>query len=147
MTDTTQSSIAYDPNNVFAKILAGELPCEKIYENEHVLAFMDIMPRAHGHALVIPKNSARNLLDIDQDDLKHVIAATQIIAQASKKAFDADGITIEQFNESAGGQVVFHLHFHVIPRHQGVPMRAHTGEMEEGEVLKANADKIRAALR
>jgi histidine triad (HIT) family protein len=139
--------MSYDDSNVFAKILRGELPAHKVYETDRVLAFMDIMPRADGHVLVIPKAAkARNILDIAPDDLAHLIQAVQVVAKASMKAFDADGITVQQFNESAGGQVVFHIHFHVIPRHDGASMRPHTGAMEKPEVLAANAEKLRAAL-
>src|ERR1700742_3436929 len=104
----------YDPNNIFAKILRGELPCHKVYEDEHVLAFLDIMPRAPGHTLVLPKSPARNLLDVDTTDLGHVMAAAQKIARAATNVFGADGVTVQQFNETAGGQVVFYLHVHVI---------------------------------
>jgi histidine triad (HIT) family protein len=139
--------MSYDDSNVFAKILRGELPAHKVYETDRVLAFMDIMPRADGHVLVIPKQAkARNILDIATDDLAHLIQAVQVVAKASMRAFDADGITIQQFNESAGGQVVFHIHFHVIPRHDGASMRPHTGAMEKPDVLAANAEKLRAAL-
>jgi len=136
----------YDDQNVFAKILRGELPCEKLYEDEHTIAIMDIMPRGDGHLLVVPKAPSRNVLDIDPADLAHVMTTVQTMARALIKAFDANGITINQFNEPAGGQVVFHTHIHVIPRFDGVRLRPHTGEMEDGAVLKANADKIRAAL-
>ena len=108
---------SYDGNNIFAKILRGELPSHKILENDKVLAFLDIMPRAPGHALVIPKVAARTIFDIAPDDLAHVIRATQKVARAAMTVFSADGMTIHQFNEPAGGQVVFHLHVHVIPRH------------------------------
>ena len=139
--------MTYDDTNIFAKILRGELPAHKVYETDTVLAFMDIMPRADGHVLVIPKQAkARNIFDIAPDDLAHLIQAVQVVAKASMKAFDADGITVQQFNESAGGQVVFHIHFHVIPRHDGASMRPHTGAMEKPEVLAANAEKLRAAL-
>ncbi|MBU2484101.1 MAG: HIT family protein [Alphaproteobacteria bacterium] len=136
----------YDDSNVFAKILRGELPAERLYEDEHTLAIMDIMPRGAGHCLVIPKAPARNILDVELDSLSQVMATTQKMARAVVRAFNADGVTIQQFNESAGGQVVFHLHVHVIPRFEGVAMKPHTGTMEDGDVLKANADKIRAAL-
>lgn len=136
----------YDDQNVFAKILRGELPCEKLYEDDHTIAIMDIMPRGDGHLLVVPKAASRNILDIDPADLAHVMATAQKMARAVITAFDADGITVQQFNEPAGGQVVFHTHVHVIPRFEGVKLRPHTGEMEDGAVLKANADKIRAAL-
>ena len=137
---------AYDDQNVFAKILRGELPCEKLYEDEHTLAIMDIMPRAEGHCLIIPKAAARNILDVEPAALAAVSATTQIMARAAKSAFSADGITLQQFNEAAGGQVGFHLHVHVIPRQAGETLRPHTGTMADGEVLKANAEKIRAAL-
>jgi histidine triad (HIT) family protein len=138
--------MSYDDSNVFAKILRGELPAHKILETDRAFAFMDIMPRGHGHALVIPKVPARNILDVKPDDLADLIRVVQTVAKASKRAFQADGITIQQFNESAGGQVVFHLHFHVIPRFDGVPMKPHTGQMEKPEILAANAEKLRAAL-
>ena len=138
---------AYDPSNVFAKILRGELPCEKVYEDEHTLALMDIMPRADGHVLVIPKAPARNIMDIAPDDLARLAVSVQTLAKAVKAGMGADGITIQQFNESAGGQVVFHIHVHVLPRWEGVSLRPHTGAMEKPEVLKAHAEKIRAALR
>lgn len=136
----------YDDGNVFAKILRGELPAERLYEDEHTLAIMDIMPRGDGHCLVIPKTPARNVLDAETDSLAAVAATTQLMARTVMKAFGADGVTIQQFNESAGGQVVFHLHVHVIPRFDGVAMKPHTGTMEDANVLKANAEKIRAAL-
>lgn len=136
----------YDDSNVFAKILRGELPAERLYEDEHTLAIMDIMPRGPGHCLVIPKAPARNILDVEPDSLSQVMATTQKMARAVIRAFGADGVTIQQFNESAGGQVVFHLHVHVIPRFEGVTLKPHTGTMEDGNVLKANAEKIRAAL-
>src|ERR1700742_4370817 len=110
----------YDQNNIFAKILRGEFPCHKVYEDANTLAFLDIMPRAPGHTLVVPKAAARNLIDITPEDLGRVIGVTQKVAKAALKVFSADGITLQQFNETAGGQVVFHLHFHVVPRWNGV---------------------------
>lgn len=139
-------SAAYDPNNVFAKILRGEMPAHKVYETDKVLAFMDIMPRADGHVLVIPKTAARNILDINPDDLAELAKAVQFVAKGVKKAMAADGLTIQQFNESAGGQVVFHIHVHVLPRWDGVALRPHTGAMENGEVLAKHAATIRSAL-
>ncbi len=136
----------YDNNNIFAKIMRGELPCEKIFEDENTLAIMDIMPRGEGHCLVLPKAPSRNIFDIDTTSLSAVSHSVQKIAKACKTAFNADGMTIQQFNEAAGGQVVFHLHVHIIPRFNGVKLRPHTGEMEKPDVLKANADKIRAVL-
>lgn len=137
---------AYDDTNVFAKIMRGELPSHTVYEDAETLAIMDIMPRADGHVLVIPKTDCRNLLDAPPDALKAVALTTQKLARAVKAAFDADGVTVQQFNEAAGGQVVFHLHVHVMPRHDGVALRPHTGTMEKMHVLMANADKIRDAL-
>jgi histidine triad (HIT) family protein len=137
---------AYDPDNIFAKILQGTLPAHKVFENEHALAFMDIMPRGPGHALVIPKVPARNILDVPPDALGPLFEAVQTVARAAVKAFGADGVTIQQFNESAGGQVVFHLHVHVIPRFDGVPLKPHTGQMAPQDELQAAAQKLRAAL-
>jgi len=138
---------AYDANNLFAKILRGELPCYKVYEDDKTLAFLDIMPRAPGHVLVLPKAPARNILDISPDDLAHVIKVAQKIAKVSVETFGADGITIQQFNESAGGQVVFHLHVHVIPRKTGVAMKPPASEKAAPEVLVDQAKQLAAALR
>ena len=137
---------AYDDANVFAKILRGEIPCIKVFEDEHTLAFMDIMPGVDGHTLVIPKARARNILDCPADDLAAVIATVQRIAVAAKTAFLADGITIQQFNEAAGGQEVFHLHFHVMPRQMGEHVRPLPRGYQDKAVLAAHADMIRAAL-
>ncbi len=137
---------AYDNDNIFAKILRGEMPSNKIYEDEHVFAFMDIMPRGDGHTLVIPKVPARSITDIDPSDLADLIKGVQKVAQAAKTGMDADGLTIQQFNETAGGQIVFHIHFHVIPRWEGVKMRPPASAMEDPAVLEANAEKIRAAF-
>jgi len=136
----------YDPNNVFAKILRGELPCHKVYEDDGALAFLDIMPRAPGHTLVIPKAPARTLLDIAPGDLAHVIGVVQKVARAATTVFAADGITLQQFNEPAGGQVVFHLHFHVVPRKEGVPMKPPASVKEEPAVLAEQAKRLSAAL-
>ncbi|CAM5767717.1 HIT family protein [Bosea minatitlanensis] len=138
---------AYDPSNVFAKILRGELPSQTVYEDAETLAIMDIMPRADGHVLVIPKAPCRNIFDAPPEALQAVAVTTQKLSRAVKDAFAADGLTIQQFNETAGGQVVFHLHVHVMPRFEGVALRPHTGAMEKPEVLAANAEKIRAALK
>jgi histidine triad (HIT) family protein len=137
---------SYDTNNIFAKILRGDLPCYKVYEDDKAFAFLDIMPRAAGHTLVLPKASARNILDISPDDLAHVAMVTQKIAKAAMKAFGADGITIQQFNEGAGGQVVFHLHVHVIPRKAGVMMKPPAAEKEKPDVLAEQAKKLAAAV-
>jgi histidine triad (HIT) family protein len=137
---------AYDPNNIFAKVLRGELPCHKVYEDEHVFAFLDIMPRSPGHTLVIPKVPARNIFDISPDDYAHVARGAHKIAAAAMKAFQADGITIQQFNEPAGGQVVFHLHMHVMPRQDGIALLPPASRKEDVKVLEDNATKLIAAL-
>jgi histidine triad (HIT) family protein len=138
---------SYDPNNVFAKILRGELPSHKIYEDDRAFAFLDIMPRAPGHTLVIPKAPARNLLDVDPDDLAHLGGIMQKVAKAGVKVFAADGVTVHQFSETAGGQVVFHLHFHVIPRRNGVALKPAASFKEDQAVLSDQALKLAAALR
>ena len=137
---------AYDPNNIFAKILRGELPCYKVYEDDKAIAFLDIMPRAPGHTLVLPKAPARNLLDIGADDLAHVAKVAQKVAKAGMTALGADGITVQQFNEGPGGQVVFHLHVHVIPRKSGVPMKPPASEKEKPDMLADIARKLSAEL-
>ena len=137
---------AYDPDNVFAKILRGEIPSERVYEDASTIAIMDIMPRTDGHVLVLPKNPSRNIFDIADDDLAATILAVRKLGLAVKAAFAADGVTIQQFNEPAGGQMVFHTHFQVMPRHHGVDLKPHSGKMADPEVLAANAEKIRTAL-
>ena len=137
---------SYDPNNIFAKILNGELPCHKVYEDDRALAFLDIMPRTPGHTLVLPKAPARNILDVAPDDLAHVMKVVQKVARAAMQAFGADGVTVQQFNEGAGGQVVFHLHVHIIPRKQGVPMKPPAAEKEKPDVLAENAKRLAAAI-
>ena len=136
----------YDPNNVFAQILRGEMPAHRIDEDDETFAFMDIMPRGDGHCLVIPKVPSRNILDIDTDSLAAVYRTVQKLSRAVVKAFGADGVTIQQFNEPAGGQVVFHTHVHVIPRFEGVSLKPHTGQMADQGALAADAEKIKAAL-
>src|SRR5947209_20227162 len=116
---------AYDANNVFAKILRGEIPSARVYEDEDVVAFMDVMPQVTGHTLVVPKAASRNLLDADPATLARLITAVQKIARAVQSAFAADGVTVMQFNEAAAGQSVFHLHFHVIPRFEGTALKPH----------------------
>ena len=138
---------AYDTNNIFAKILRGEFPCYKVYEDNHVLAFLDIMPRTPGHTLVIPKAPARNILDITPEDFAHVARTSRTIARAAMQAFNADGITLQQFSEAAGGQVVFHLHMHVMPRHDGVALLPPASRKEDVKVLEDNATKLMAALK
>ncbi|MDW5313848.1 HIT family protein [Rhizobium sp. PL01] len=140
------TNAAYDTNNIFAKILRGEIPAHKVYEDDNVLAFMDVMPQAEGHVLVVPKAASRNILDADPATLGALIAAVQKVAIAAEDAFEADGVTIMQFNEAPAGQSVFHLHFHVIPRKEGMPLRPHSGKMEDGAVLAANAERIRDSL-
>ena len=137
---------AYDPNNIFAKILRGEMPCVRVFEDEVSLAFMDIMPRADGHTLVIPKAPARNLLDIAPADLASFMPSVQRVALAAKAGLSADGVSVQQFNESAGGQIVFHLHFHILPRWTGVAMRPPGGPMLSAAQLEPFAAKIRAEL-
>lgn len=137
--------MAYDSDNIFAKILRGEIPSEKLYEDEDTYVFMDIMPRADGHCLVIPKTPAVNMLDATPDQLAACLKTVQKMGHAVMKAFDAGGVTIQQFNEAAGGQEVFHLHYHVLPRHEGVPLRA-PGQMADFDVLKQHAEQIRSAL-
>ena len=137
---------SYDPNNVFAKILRGELPSHKVYEDDRAFAFLDIMPRAPGHTLIIPKAPARNILDVDPDDLAHVAKVVQKIAKVALQVFRADGITVQQFNEPAGGQVVFHLHVHVIPRRDGIALKPPASEKEKPQVLDEQAAKLSAAL-
>lgn len=136
----------YDSNNLFAKILRGELPSYKVYEDDKALAFLDIMPRAPGHTLVLPKAPARNVFDVAPEDLAHVMQVAQKVAKAAKNVFGADGITLQQFNEKAGGQVVFHLHVHVIPRKEGVALKPPASEKEKPEVLAEQAEKLKAAL-
>ncbi len=137
---------AYDPDNIFAKILRGEVPCYKVYEDEIVLAFMDVMPRVPGHLLVVPKAAARNLLDIAPEALAAVMPRVQKIAAATLKALQADGLMLQQFNEEAGGQTVFHLHFHILPLQHGVALKPPGGPMEKPEVLADMAGRIRSAL-
>jgi histidine triad (HIT) family protein len=136
----------YDTNNVFAKILRGEIPAHKVYEDDSVVAFMDVMPQAPGHTLVVPKAASRNLLDADSSSLTKLLPVAQKVARAVKAAFAADGVSVFQYNEPAGGQSVFHMHIHVVPRHDGVALKPHSGNMEDGAVLAANAEKIRQAL-
>ena len=138
--------MSYDPTNIFGKILRGEIPCHKVYEDADAIVFMDVMPQSAGHALVVPKAASRNVLDADLDVLAKILPLVQKVAIAATAAFKADGITVMQFNEPAGGQTVFHLHYHVIPRFDGVALKSHTGKMEDGAVLSAHAEKLKAAL-
>jgi len=137
----------YDTNNIFAKILRGELPAHKVYEDDKTFAFLDIMPRAPGHALVIPKAPARTIVDIEPEDLSRLILTTQAVARATMNVFAADGLTIHQFNEPAGGQVVFHVHVHVIPRKNGVALKPPASVKEDPAILSDQALKLAAALK
>ena len=136
----------YDADNIFAKILRGEIPAHKVYEDDDTVAFMDVMPQGPGHTLVLPKAPSRNLLDADPATLGRLMQTVQTIARAVKQAFEADGVMIVQYNEPASGQTVFHLHVHVIPRFEGVPLKPHTGKMEDPQVIATNAEKLRRAL-
>jgi histidine triad (HIT) family protein len=136
----------YDPTNIFAKILRGEAPCVKVYEDSVALAFMDVMPRADGHTLVIPKVPARALFDIDPADLARFMPAVQKVARAVMTGMKAEGLSVQQFNETAGGQQVFHLHFHLLPRWMAVALRPPGGPFQNAEALRPLAEKIIAAL-
>ncbi len=136
----------YDANNIFAKILRGEIPCHKIHEDDHTLAFMDVMPQVEGHCLVVPKAPSRGLLDADPTTLAHVMATVQKVARAAVKAMDADGFQIRQYNEAAGGQTVFHLHVHVLPMKDGVVLKPHTGQMADHAMLAGQASLIASLL-
>jgi len=138
--------MAYDSNNIFAKILRGEIPCHKLYEDEDTLVFLDIMPRTEGHALVVTKEKARDLFDISPKALAKVMNVVQSLAPKIKEAVGADGVLIQQFNGQAAGQTVFHLHVHIVPIKEGVPVKPHAGQMEDQAVLAKTAEKIRKKL-
>ena len=138
---------AYDDQNIFAKILRGEIACHKIYENRHTLAFLDIMPRSPGHTLVIPKAAARGILDIAADDFAEVARTARKIAIAAIKAFDAEGIIVQQFSGAASGQVVFHLHMHVMPMRTGVDLLPPQSRKEDARILEDHAARMIAALK
>src|SRR3954454_20739695 len=137
---------AYDAQNIFAKMLRGEIPCYRVFENSRTLAFLDIMPRSPGHTLVIPKAPARGILDIGADDFAEVARTAQKIAIAAMKAFDAEGIIVQQFSEAASGQVVFHLHMHVMPMKTGIDLLPAQTRSEDKKLLEAHAAKMIAAL-
>jgi histidine triad (HIT) family protein len=139
--------MAYDENNVFAKVLRGEIPCHKIYEDEDTLAFLDIMPRTEGHALVVTKEKARDLFDISPAALGKLMAVVQKLAPQIKDAMGAEGVLIQQFNGAAAGQTVFHLHVHIIPRKEGEALKPHAGKMGDQAALAATAEKIRKKLK
>jgi len=139
--------VEYDPKNIFAKILSGELPCAKVYEDARVLSFMDAFPQAKGHTLVVPKVKACNLFDISSEKLQNLIAQTQKVARAVRDALEPDGIQIMQFNGDAGGQTVFHIHFHIIPRWHDMTLKTHAkGVMADLADLNDTAARIRAKL-
>ena len=138
--------MAYDNNNIFARILRGEIPAVKVYEDAHTLAFMDVMPEADGHVLVIPKEPAQDILDLSSQGLSAMMATVQKVAKAADKALAPDGILIKQYNRAAAGQSVFHVHFHIVPRWEGVPMAPHGKVMVDAARLEPVAAKIRSAL-
>ncbi len=136
----------YDESNIFARILRGELPSHEVWQDDVALAFMDIHPMSPGHVLVLPKAASRNIFDANSADLSALIVRVQRIARAMKDAFGCDGVTVQQFNEAAAGQSVFHLHFHVLPRWEGQPLKPQGGDAEQSEVLAGQAAKIRRAI-
>ena len=138
--------MTYDPGNIFARILRGEVPAHKVFEDAHTLAFLDVMPQSEGHTLVIPKWAAENLFDLPQESLVATILTTQRVARAVKKAFDAPGIMIAQLNGRDAGQSVFHTHFHVVPRYDGIDLRFHARDVADAKALAGHAARIRAAL-
>jgi histidine triad (HIT) family protein len=138
--------MAYDNNNIFAKILRGEIPAYKVYEDDSTLAFMDVMPQSPGHTLVVPRYPAENLFDLDLAAGNAVLRTVQLVARAVKEAFNADGIMLNQFNGPAAGQTVFHFHVHIVPRYENVALRRHTGDMEDAGVLQEQAQRIKAVL-
>lgn len=138
--------MAYDRNNIFARILRGEIPSAKVYEDAHTVAFMDVMPQSDGHTLVVPKFEAENIFELPQANLHSLIGATQFIARAAKRAFNADGVTLMQFNGEAAGQTVFHIHFHVIPRYHGKQLHLHARQMADNALLAEHAEKLKQAV-
>ena len=138
--------MAYDSNNIFARILRGEIPAVKVYEDTRTLAFMDVMPQADGHVLVIPKENAENLFDLSPAGATAMMVTTQKVAKAIKKALNVPGIMIAQLNGSPAGQSVFHVHFHIIPKSACADFKLHARQMEEPGKLKVFAEKIKAAL-
>ena len=138
--------MAYDNHNIFARILRGELPCVRLYEDESTLAFLDIMPQAEGHTLVLPKEPAETLLDLSPAAAAATIHTTQRLARAVRAAVGAEGLLISQFNGAAAGQTVPHVHFHIIPRWEGVGLKAHGGERADPDQLELLAGRIIAAL-
>ena len=138
--------MSYREDNVFARILRGELPAHKVFEDEHTLAFMDIMPQVDGHTRVIPKYPSVDLFDLPGDYLASTLATVQTVARAVRSAFAAEGIMLAQLSGAAAGQTVFHVHFHILPRHGGADFRMHARDMAPGALLAEHAARIRAAL-
>ena len=138
--------MSYDVNNPFARILRGEAPASMVYEDEHAIAFMDLMPQVEGHTLVIPRAPCRDLFDVDPNVLAGTMRATRTVATAVKSTFGAPGIMIAQLSGAAAGQTVFHLHFHILPRFEGIEFRLHAAVMEDRATLDAHAERIRSAL-
>lgn len=138
--------MTYDPTNIFAKIIAGDIPSHKVYEDETALVMMDVFPQSKGHTLIVPKAASRNLLDADPAALAAVMPLVQRVAKAVKAATGADGIRLAQFNEAPAGQTVFHLHFHIIPVYEGVPLGGHGGGKADDGELAAMAKDIAAKL-
>jgi len=138
--------LPYDPNNIFAKILRGEIPCVKVYEDDRTLAFMDVMPEAEGHVLVVPKEGAENILDLSSEGMAAMMATTQKMAKAVDKALQPDGILLKQYNRAAAGQSIFHVHFHIVPRWEGAAMAPHGKVMVDAATLEPIAAKIRSEL-
>lgn len=136
----------YDPDNIFAKILRGEMPCVKVYEDEHVLSFMDVFPQAPGHVLVVPRETVRNALEMSDGALQATMVRVKRIAKAVKNALEPDGIVITQFNGAPAGQTIFHVHFHIIPRTEGEALGRHGGGQADMDELQAQAAKIAAAI-
>ena len=141
-----QLTDAYDPQNIFAKILRDEMPSIRVFEDETTVAFMDIMPQAPGHVLVIPRVAATNILTLSADDACAVMTTTHLLAPAVQKAMEAPGLMLAQLNGSAAGQTVPHFHMHIIPRHNGLEMQGHGTEMADMDELADIATRIRAAI-
>ena len=138
--------MAYDPDNLFMRIIRGELPCVKVHEDADVLAFMDIMPQSEGHTLVVPKVAGENLVDTPLASVTAAVAVVQRIAKAAPRAFGCPGVMVAQFNGAAAGQTVYHLHFHVIPRWLDRPFGMHARDRADPADLEAAAAKLRRAL-
>jgi len=139
--------MAYDENNIFAKILRDEMPAFRVYENEHVVAFLDVMPQSSGHTLVIPRAAAENLFDLDPDVAAAVFRSTQIVARGVRETFRPDGLMLSQFNGAVAGQSVFHFHMHIVPRYDGVPLRLHGAGMADAAILEEQAERLRGTLQ